>query len=126
MMKQKEARRVQLQAALDAQGRLARLNGPEVERLRKDAFAHLGEWRALLKRQPAQARQIIRKLIAGRLVATPTRSEAGKWYDLVGHATLGRVLAMPLKLGATALVAPTGFGRGVEFVLSFEAVAMAA
>jgi transposase-like protein len=53
-----------------------------------DLNARLAEWRELLRRHVVQARQILRKLIVGRL--TFTASNAGtRWYEFAGVGTLG-------------------------------------
>lgn len=50
----------------------------------------LADWRGLLRRQVAQSRQILKKLLVGRLVFR--RQEDGV-YEFSGQASLGRILA---------------------------------
>jgi hypothetical protein len=98
-VRQREDRRTQLRASLDAHQKLARLTGPAAQRFLDDVQAHLAAWRALLKRQPAQARQILRKLIEGRLACKPTKDAVGRSYEITGTATLGRALADATSIG---------------------------
>jgi len=54
--------------------------------------ARLSEWDGLLSREPVVARQIFRKLIDGRLKMTPRITPEGRFYDVEGRATYGRLL----------------------------------
>ncbi len=73
--------------------------------------SRLTEWRALLRRQVTQARQILRKLLVGRLAFTPAPDEQGKCFRFHGQGSLGRVLEgvagepphAPLVQGVTSL-----------------------
>jgi hypothetical protein len=47
----------------------------EVTRLEADLRDRLDDWRGLFQRHPREARQILRKLLLGRLVFTPEVSE---------------------------------------------------
>jgi hypothetical protein len=52
------------------------------------------DWQGLLASEPAQARQLLRKLLVGRLVWTPQVDAAGALvYDYAGEAAYGRLLA---------------------------------
>jgi hypothetical protein len=62
-IKEREARRRRLAdelAIVDGPGRLGEL---DVERVRRTLGERLDDWRRLLRRQPVQARQILRKLV---------------------------------------------------------------
>lgn len=79
----------------DTLARLEHLDGlsraPEWgDGIRDKLRARLTEWRGMLTRQPEIARQILRKLIAGRFTATPN-AEAHT-YAVKGRATYGRLL----------------------------------
>jgi hypothetical protein len=63
--------------------------------------ARLSDWRGLLSRQVAQSRQILKKLLAGRIVF---RQREDGVYEFSGQASLGRVLAGIV--GTKAGVAP--------------------
>jgi hypothetical protein len=64
---------------------------------------------SLLARYPAQARQIARKLVEGRLTLTPPQDERRRFYEVNGQGTLGRVLAGTFL--AKAMVTPAGYDR---------------
>jgi hypothetical protein len=89
--------RTRRQAELQAQ--LARLDGLEraavvaPATLTATIAARLTDWQGGLKRHPAQARQILRKLLVGRLAFTPRQDETGAWYEFSGHASYGLLLA---------------------------------
>jgi hypothetical protein len=86
----------------------------------------LADWQGLLTGQPIQARQILRKLLDGRLVFTPGQDTRGRFYDVAGHATLGPVLAGTFL--AKAMVTPGGFTEGCSepFAFNIDVIALAA
>ena len=54
----------------------------------------LADWQGALERHPAQARQILRKLLVGRLVFTPeVEADGTACYTFTGEAAYGRLLA---------------------------------
>ncbi len=64
-------------------------------------------WQGALRREPPVARQILRKVLNGRLVFDPREEEDGaRFYEFSGPATLARLLD---GTAAKRLVAPTGF-----------------
>jgi site-specific DNA recombinase len=76
---------------LDGLGRVSeRLDGGM---LREDLGQRLADWQELLQRQPVQARQILKKLIADRLTFEPFEDKAGAGYRIRGEATYGRLIA---------------------------------
>ena len=75
--------------------------------LQDELQAYLADWQGLLRSAPIQGRQIIRKLLVGRLTVTPQTHEGGRYYEFSGEATLGRLLAGVF--GVSGVVAPTGF-----------------
>ncbi len=91
-------------AALDGLERVASL---DVKRIEQDLYARLSDWRELLRRHVFEARQMLRKVIVGRLTFTPREDAGARWYEFAGQGTLRNVisgLALP-----KGLVAPTGF-----------------
>jgi hypothetical protein len=81
----------------DTLARIEHLDGlakaPEwSDELRQEIEAGVTEWLELLLRQPAVARQIVRKLLVGRPVLTPHQTDEGRWYDVRGEASYGRLL----------------------------------
>jgi hypothetical protein len=71
----------------------------------------LDDWRAwLAKEQPQPARQILRKLLDGRLRFSPDKDGAGRFYRFEGVGRLEAVLSGALRDQLPkAVVAPTGF-----------------
>src|SRR5262249_6089085 len=76
-------------ARLDTVASLPRLS---TTALAKDLHTRLKEWRSLLDAEPVKARQILRKLVDGRLVFTP--DPARQVYTFTGTASYGRLLAV--------------------------------
>ena len=70
---------------LDGERTAARLDAPKVK---AELEKRLTDWQAIILSQPVKARQILRKLLAGRLALTPV--EGG--YRFHGKAVLGRAL----------------------------------
>ena len=70
--------------------------------LAKRIEARLSDWNGALLRQAETARQILRKLLVGRLVLTP--DEARRTYTLTGQASYGRLMAGIV--GAIGMVPP--------------------
>ena len=56
-----------------------------------------------------QARQILRKLVTGRLIFVPKADAQGHYYEFAGHGTLGQVVAGAFQ--ARAMVTPAGPDR---------------
>jgi hypothetical protein len=65
--------------------------------------ARLGDWQGMLGRQPEIARQILRKLLVGRLVLTPDAT--ARTYTMQGRASSGRLLE---GIAAAAGLVPPG------------------
>lgn len=53
----------------------------------------LADWQGLLQRQPIEARQILKKLVEGRLVFDPVEDGMAAGYRIGGQATRGRLPA---------------------------------
>jgi hypothetical protein len=78
----------------------------DLQQLQRDVEARLSDWRGLLSRQIAQSRQILKRLLVGRIVF---RQRPDGVYEFSGQASLGRLLAGILCTKAG--VAPTGPAR---------------
>ena len=62
--------------------------------LRAEIRGWLTDWRGFLEGEPAQARQVLRKLLVGRLVWTPARdATGGVQYQYRCEVSYDRVLA---------------------------------
>jgi len=109
-IKTREARLAEVRRDLATLGKVRELDAPGLEALRADLRARLTDWRGLLRRQPTQGRQILRKLLVGRLTLTPRTTESGRAYAYEGEATVSGLLSGSLA-SATAVVAPRGTAR---------------
>jgi len=77
----------------------ARIAGLDPSRVAAKLTARLTEWDALLRRYPQQARQILKKLLAGRLVFDPFEDARGQGYVIRGQAASGRLITSGVRLG---------------------------
>ncbi len=69
-------------------------------------LAKLGDWSGLMGRKVAQARQVLRHLLVGRIAFTP---QADGTVAFVGYGSLGPLVAGPVLDGLSkAGVSPTG------------------
>ncbi len=88
-IKEREERRERIEAEIGAAESLERVAQLDLGRIDLDLRDRLTDWQGLLQRQPVQARQILRKLLVGRLTFTP---QEGGHLRFTGKASLGRVL----------------------------------
>jgi site-specific DNA recombinase len=105
----RERRRGTLQAELAGLESLRPVTALELQQLQREVELRLADWRGLLSRQVAQSRQILKKLLVGRIVF---RQRENGTYEFSGQASLGRIIA---GLACTkTVVAPTGFEPVVQ------------
>ena len=72
----------------------------------REALQQLSEWQGLLAQNVPIARQILRKVLEGRLVFVPRHEGDEHWYELGGKASLTKFFTAvpPLK----AMASPRG------------------
>ncbi len=87
-IKERETRKAHIEDELRSLQQLEEVAQLDLKEIERDLRERLEQWKDLLQRHPAQARQILRKLLVGRLVFTP--GENG--VEFRGEAALGRVL----------------------------------
>jgi hypothetical protein len=93
-MQRLEGQRADLLARLEHLEGLSRAAGTwDQVALREEFTALLREWQTLLQGEPVQARQILRKLIVGRLRMGARRAAGGTFLPVVRQASYGRLLA---------------------------------
>ena len=70
--------------------------------MREDLEQRIQEWRGLLRRRAVQGRQILSKLIDGRLLMTPHTDQPFAYYEFEGIGTLTGLLSgiVPHKLAS--------------------------
>ena len=89
--KDREAQRARCEhqlAALESARRLSRFERARIDRQVREV---LTDWQGLLTRHTPQAREILRNVLAGRLIFVPAPQE--HVYTFSGQASLGRLLA---------------------------------
>jgi hypothetical protein len=92
-MKDREEQRATLTEQVAALVTDAQAVPTDLGKVHAQLRAYLDEWRKLLSKHVGQARQILRKLVDGKLVFTPKENANGKrYYEFTGQATLGRLL----------------------------------
>ncbi len=82
-----------LRLALDELDALSQVPRLEDHRLLADLSARVQDWQELLRRAPVQARQILRKLLVGRLLFAPENQEGAMIYRFTGTGRLDPVVA---------------------------------
>ena len=85
--------------------KVATLDGARIKRQLRERAADV---KGLLERNTPQARQILRKLLEGKLNCTPVREEGSKGYQVSGKGSSQRLLPASLVL-PTKVASPTGF-----------------
>jgi hypothetical protein len=102
---EREGRRQELQAQLEHQDGLGRaVRAIDSKGVRRELRELLTDWQGVLEGEPAQARQILRKLLEGRVVLTPRINGRERTYEWTATATYGRILTGVV--GVTAMVPP--------------------
>ena len=101
-------------AQLTALERVAQLPRLDLTRLERDLTARLTEWRGVLSRHTAQARQLLRKLLVGRLTFAPETRADGRYVQITGTGTIAPIAAA---LGYPSSVASP---RGIETSGNFD------
>jgi site-specific DNA recombinase len=100
----REQRRRTLQTELAGLQGLHPVTTRDLQNIQREVATRLADWQGLLTRQVAQSRQILKKLLVGRIVFQPRDDGT---YEFSGQASLDRIIA---GLACTkAVVAPTGF-----------------
>jgi len=104
-LQERERRRQELQAQLEHQDGLGRaVRAFDSKAVRRELYELLTDWQGVLEGEPAQARQILRKLLEGRVVMQPHVNGRERTYEWTVTATYGRILTGVV--GVTALVPP--------------------
>lgn len=88
-MKEREEQRDSLRQQAASVDQLSNVGHLDVKRIEKDLRARVKEWRGLLGRQVPIARQIVTKLLAGRLLFT---ARADRSYEFTSRVSLGGLL----------------------------------
>ena len=92
-MKERHSRRAHLKTELAALDNRTKIASLDAARLCSNLRERLTDWQGLLHRQTAEARQILRRLLVGRLVFTPREDEKGRYYEFAGQGSISNLLA---------------------------------
>jgi len=106
-VQERERDRDRLKRELAALEGLETLSGFDPKTVERKLRQKLAEWRGLLRRQTPLARQMLARLLDGRIVWTPNK-EAGL-YEFAGRVNLDRLLSGVVFTQGVA--SPTGLGR---------------
>jgi hypothetical protein len=73
----------------------------------REALSQLDEWRGMLGQNTSRTRQLLRKVLDGRVVFIPRADASDRWYEMAGQATLEKFFSgIP---AIKAMVAVRGF-----------------
>src|SRR5439155_9675390 len=90
-LEERQAQRERCERALIELDATARIGRHEIPRLEREIRHRLADWRAMLRREVPEAREILRNLVVGRIAFKP-RPEA-RVYEFSGRGSFGRLLA---------------------------------
>jgi site-specific DNA recombinase len=90
-LQERERQKTRLVAELAALGKVSRQSSSQTGRLEHEMRERLTEWRALLHRRTPLARQVVSKLLDGRIAWTPFQTE--RRYEYQGRVKLDHLLA---------------------------------
>jgi site-specific DNA recombinase len=111
-IKTRERRRTELQATLTALDRASVEPAPDPAQLRQRIDVVLTDWRGMAAKHVQATRQLLRKLLLGRLVFTP--DPAGHVVRFTGRGTLAPLVGRLQLQGVQTLVTPAGFEPAVS------------
>jgi site-specific DNA recombinase len=107
-IKERETRRMQLRSELgQLHNQASAVPSLDASRLNHDLLERLSDWKGLLRRHTSEARQILRRLLVGRLAFRPRTGEGARYYEFRGEGSLSGILTGIV--ATEGLVAPTGF-----------------
>lgn len=91
-VKARETERAVLDQELRALGRAAAIAHLDLGKVERALSAKLDDWKGLLRRQVPQARQVLKKLLAGPILFTEKRDGRKRFYEFTLKIALGRVV----------------------------------
>jgi hypothetical protein len=92
----------------DLEGR-TQLSDTEVNRLEDLARRKVLDWRKTMRRHVPQARQVLQKMLRGRLTFKPEQRGKQRGYRLTGQGSLMPLLTGMIPELSQAVASPTGF-----------------
>ena len=108
-VKQREARRAEIRQRLQTLDQQSNLQNQDRSAIEPTIRSVLKEWRAVLGKQLPRARQIVSKLLEGRLSVTPERRNGTQGFRLTGSGSFLRFLSEVSIPALQQVASPTGF-----------------
>jgi len=109
-MKAEEERKRVLVQELAGLDDLAKVASWDATRLQRDVTACAADARSLLFKHVPQARQMLRKVLVGRLKLTPIDQNGRKGYRFEGYGSYGKLLAGEVEASEEVSTAATSHG----------------
>ena len=91
-VRQRQAELVKVQEALTRLAPVKPLQ-PLDDNVRQRLRDRSNDWQAVLERSPAEGNALLRTVLAGKISFGPREDEQGPYYQFLGRATIGTVLA---------------------------------
>ncbi|MBI4207199.1 MAG: recombinase family protein [Betaproteobacteria bacterium] len=91
-LKDGERRREQLERKLEGLEEISQVSQIDVAQMEHKLTTILAGWRDLLAKHTPQARQILRKLLDGRLAFAPREENGARYYEFAGKGALDPIL----------------------------------
>ncbi len=88
-LRDRERQRAAVRQQVEGLAGLTQVSQVDVRRIERDLRSRVKDWRALLLRQAPISRQIVTKLLDGRLVFTPREDRS---WEFTGRASIGKLL----------------------------------
>jgi hypothetical protein len=110
-LREREVERARLTADLRQCHLLEQARTLDVRQIEAELNGRLMDWRGLLRANAQQARQVLRKLMVGRLAVTPNQDR--NEFRITGTGLLGPLLEHTLDV-PKALVTPAGFEPAIS------------
>jgi hypothetical protein len=91
------------------------LSAHDASALKRQLRVRVADVKSLLGKNTVQARQMLRKLLAGKLSMAPVADANGRGYRFRGELSLGRLLAGEALVGVREdVVTPAGFEPAIS------------
>jgi site-specific DNA recombinase len=118
-LKDEEQRKNALALELDGLTGLDRVASLDSTRIKRELKARVADVRALLGRHVPQARQMLRKLLAGKIDMEPVAEDGRRGYRFRGKLTFERLLSgEAAEITRLTVVAPRGFNRDYAVIVA--------
>lgn len=91
-MQAREAERATIQREVDTMSRASSVASLSASSVEKQLREKIDDWKGLLARRTPQARQVLKKLLAGPIKFTPHAEGETRFYEFTAPIALGRIL----------------------------------